>query len=204
MAYIKNIIFDLGGVLLNIDYHKTFTAFRELGVQHFEEMFTQFHVNELFEKLETGKIGEDDFYETIKTHIPQTISNEKVANAWNAMILDFRTETLVVLKTLSANHDLYLLSNTNSIHLKYFRKIFTRDTGQPLLDSYFNKAWYSHLIGLRKPDRDIYEYVLGDAAINAAETLFIDDTIDNINAAMELGIQTLHLKSGKTIEDLGL
>ena len=109
-----------------------------------------------------------------------------------------------VLKTLSANHNLYLLSNTNSIHLKYFQKIFTRDTGQSLLDGYFSKTWYSHVIGLRKPNKEIYEFVLQEKNLKAEETLFIDDTSDNINAAMELGIKTHLMLPHERIENIWL
>ena len=202
MAAIKNIIFDLGGVLLDLDYNKTFLAFREMGVENFEQMFTQFHVNELFEKLETGKISEDEFYETVKKLIPHPVSNEQVTKAWDAMMLDFRTGSLAVLEQLSKDHKLFLLSNTNSIHLKRFREIFTRDTGKPLLDKYFSKCWYSHIIGLRKPAKEVYEFVLQDENLIAAETFFIDDTIINIEAAKELGIKTHLMLPHERIGDI--
>jgi len=130
------------------------------------------------------------------------VSNKQLDAAWNAMILNFRTESLTALDELSKKYSLFLLSNTNSIHLKYFQQVFTRDTGKDMLDAYFNKAWYSHLVGLRKPGKEIYEFVLQDGNIVAEETLFIDDTIDNIKAAEEFGIKTHHLLSQEKIEDL--
>ncbi len=202
MAAIKNIIFDLGGVLLDLDYNKTFVAFEQLGVEKFEKMFTQFHVNELFEKQETGKISEAEFYERIKELIPHPVSNEQITRAWDAMMLDFRTGSLAVLEELSKDHKLFLLSNTNSIHLKRFCEIFTRDTGKPLLDQYFSKCWYSHIIGLRKPTKEVYEFVLQDEGLVAAETFFIDDTIINIEAAQKLGIKTHLMLPQERIEDI--
>ncbi|MFM6924415.1 MAG: HAD family phosphatase, partial [Ferruginibacter sp.] len=137
MAATKNIIFDLGGVLLDIDYQKTIDAFEKLGLKHFEAMFSQFKADELFEKLETGQISERDFYDAVKERTAIPLSDEEIDHAWNALILNFRTASLALLEQLSAGYKLYLLSNTNSIHLKYFKKLFTRQTCKPLLDAYF-------------------------------------------------------------------
>jgi putative hydrolase of the HAD superfamily len=200
MAATKNIIFDLGGVLLDIDYQQTINAFEKLGLQHFEAMFSQFKADALFEKLETGHVSETDFYEAIKERTTLALTNEEIDHAWNALILNFRTESLQLLEHLSANYKLYLLSNTNSIHLKYFKKLFTEETGKPLLDEYFIKAWYSNEVGLRKPGAQIFEYVLRDENLEAQETLFIDDTWINIEAAQKLGFKTHHLLPTERIE----
>jgi putative hydrolase of the HAD superfamily len=200
MAATKNIIFDLGGVLLDIDYQQTINAFEKLGLQHFEAMFSQFKADALFEKLETGHVSETDFYEAIKERTTLALTNEEIDHAWNALILNFRTGSLQLLEHLSANYKLYLLSNTNSIHLKFFKKLFTEETGKPLLDEYFIKAWYSNEVGLRKPGAQIFEYVLRDENLEAQETLFIDDTWINIEAAQKLGFKTHHLLPTERIE----
>ena len=204
MSGIKNIIFDLGGVLLDIDYNKTVSAFKEMGIERFEEMFSQLHADAVFEQIETGHISDQEFHERIRALIPGPSSNEIIDSAWNAMILRFPKEKLEFLEEISGRYKLFLLSNTNSIHLQYFRKIFTRDTGQPTLDSYFSKTWYSHLVGMRKPGKEIYEFVLQDGNLAASETLFIDDTQPNIEAAMQSGIKTHWLLPGERIEELGL
>ena len=95
---------------------------------------------------------------------------------------------------------MYLLSNTNSIHLKYFKKLFIKLTGKPLLDAYFNKAWYSNEVGLRKPGAAIFEFALKEENLVAAETLFIDDTLINIETAQKLGFKTHHLLPTERIE----
>ncbi len=200
MAATKNIIFDLGGVLLDIDYQKTITAFEKLGLKDFETMFSQFKADELFERLETGHISEEDFYASIKQRTNIPLTNKQIEEAWNALILNFRIDSLVFLEKLSANYKLYLLSNTNSIHLNYFNKLFTLQTGKPTLDKYFIKAWYSNKIGLRKPNQDIFEFVLQEENLQAAETLFIDDTFINIEAAQKLGFKTHHLLPIERIE----
>ena len=204
MNHLKNIIFDLGGVLLDIDYNKTISAFKKLGIENFDEMFSQFNANALFEKLERGHISENDFYTAIKTCIPEPVSNEMIEWAWNAMLLGFRKEKLDLLQSLVPRYKIFLLSNANVIHIRCFNKIFTKATGKPALNSYFSKTWYSYLVGLRKPGRDIYEFVLKDGNLLAAETLFIDDTPANIDTAKELGINTHLLLRGETIEQLGL
>jgi len=204
MAQTKNIIFDLGGVLLDIDFQKSIDAFEKLGLQHFEAMFSQFKADALFEKLETGHISEADFYAAIKERTEQPLSNEDIDQAWNALILNFRTESIDLLEKLSVNYQLYLVSNTNSIHLKYFKALFTKETGKPLLDAYFIKAWYSNEIGLRKPGAAIFEFVLQQENLKAEETLFIDDTGTNIETAKALGFKTHHLLPTERIEFLGL
>ena len=202
MIVTKNIIFDLGGVLLDIDYQKSITAFKNLGIENFEDMFSQFQADELFEKLETGSLNDVDFYSAIKKRTKAAITDEEIINAWNAMILNFRTQSLDVLEELSGKYRLFLLSNTNSIHLNYFQQLFTKETGKPFLDKYFSKTWYSHKVGLRKPGRKIFEFVLQDENLKAGETLFIDDSINNIKGAEELGIKTRLLKINERIEDI--
>jgi FMN phosphatase YigB (HAD superfamily) len=202
MAQTKNIIFDLGGVLLDLDFQRTIDAFEKLGVEGFENMFSQFKVDELFRKLETGHISEADFYEAVKKRTIQKLTEAEIDDAYNALILHFRTKSLASLEKLSADYKLYLLSNTNSIHLKYFKKLLTAQTGKPLLDAYFIKAWYSNEVGLRKPGAEIFEFVLKDENLVAPETLFIDDTYMNIETAQKLGFKTYLLLPSEKIEFL--
>lgn len=202
MAKLKNIIFDLGGVLLNIDYQKTKTSFEELGFTEFDKMYSQYSADMLFSNLETGKVSNDIFYDKLVQAGNGIVSKEQITKAWNAMLLDFRTGSLAFLEELSKKYQLYLLSNTNAIHLAAFNEIFTRETGKPSLDAYFTKAYYSQLVGLRKPNKDIFEFVLSDAGIEAEETLFIDDSYNNIETANEMGFKTHLLLAGEKVEEL--
>ncbi len=204
MEAIKNIIFDLGGVLLNIDYNKTADGFSKLGVEHFDDLFSQYTANDLFENFETGKISEDEFYDQMISYCAPGTTREQVCYAWDAMLLTYRSETLDIITTLRKNYKVFLLSNTNSIHITAFKKIFTRDTGMPSLDEYFDRAYYSHLIHYRKPYLDTYHYVLQDGNMEAHETLFIDDSIQNIEGAKIAGMQTHLLLPSKTIGDIDL
>ncbi len=202
MAKIKNLLFDLGGVLLNIDYNKTADAFKKLGVQQFDELYSQSGANHLFEALETGKISEDDFYKTILQYCYPSTNKEQLTTAWNAILLNFRIKSLHHLSELKNKYNIYLLSNTNSIHLKAFNKIFDEEIGNGHLDDYFIKAYYSHKIHLRKPYSSTYQFVLDDAGIYAEETLFIDDSIVNIEGAKKAGLAAHHLLAGQKIEDI--
>jgi glucose-1-phosphatase len=198
---IKNIIFDLGGVLIDIDYHKTINAFKQLGIAHFDTMYSQVTANDLFENLETGKINAEHFYDAIREEAKLNLTNDQIKTAWNAILLNFRPSSIAYLEQLANTHNLFLLSNTNSIHQQSFFKTFKSEFNKNLND-YFIKAYYSHEINLRKPYTTIYEFVLNDAKLNAAETLFIDDSKINIPAANEVGINTHLLLPTETIEEI--
>lgn len=202
MALLKNIILDLGGVLLNIDYHKTKNAFQYLGFEEFDKMYSQYSADAVFAQLETGVISNQVFYETMIQRSGGRISEPSITLAWNAMLLNFRTETLEFLEKLSEKYSLFLLSNTNAIHLAAFEEIFRAETGKDSLNNYFKKAYYSHEVGLRKPNEDIFEFVLADANIEASETLFIDDSYNNIETAGRLGFKTHLLLPGEKVETL--
>ena len=202
MNNIKNIILDLGNVLLDIDYNKTIEAFEALGFKNFKNNFSAYKMDTLFEDIETGKISEATFYESIKAMSQNPVSTLQIKTAWNALLLNFRIESLNYLEQISAKYNLYLLSNTNSIHLAACKEIFKNDTGKSSLDAYFIKAYYSNLIELRKPDKEVYAFILKDAGLVAAETLFIDDLANNIEGAKKLGINTHRLMPHERIEQL--
>lgn len=204
MEKIKNIIFDLGGVLLDIDYNLTRTAFEKAGVAHFDDMYSQASANQLFQKLETGKITEDNFYKELNHCTGMDLSREEIRNAWNAMLLSFRENSLSAVAELRDKYRLYLLSNTNFIHMDAFHKIYHSQSREIRFDDYFNKAFYSCEIGFRKPDAICYEWVIDHLKISPAETLFIDDSAQNVEAAKSAGMQIIHLTTGQKIEELEL
>ena len=199
---IKNVIFDLGGVLLNIDYNRTKDAFAALGFLKFEEMYNQYHSDGLFTRLETGQVTPEEFYQQILTHAPQGVTANDIHMAWNAMLLNFRKPTLAFIAELRKTRKVYLLSNTNAIHKAAFLKIIAEETGVKDFDACFTMAWYSHKIGMRKPDVATYQYVLKDAGIKAEETMFIDDSYNNVEGALAAGIRTHLLLLNEQIQDL--
>ena len=198
---VKNLIFDLGGVLLNLDFEKTFKAFTLLGVADFQTYFQQSHSNPLFERLEQGQVEPAGFYAEFRQATGLSVPDKAIADAWNAMLLDFRDASMEYLKGLQGRYRLFLLSNTNQIHLEAFREIYFRQYGNHGFDAHFEKTWYSHEIGLRKPNVQCYLEVLGQKALHPGETLFIDDTLINIHGAQKAGLHTIHLQKGETIEE---
>ncbi len=199
---LKNILFDMGNVLFSIDYKKTEDAFVELGYGNFSQMYSQFTADALFEKLETGKISTEDFYTKLIASHPEKITEQQITNAWNGMLLHWRMESLEFLKILAKKYKLYLLSNTNDIHLAAVNNMLKMETGKESIDDLFTTAYYSHKINLRKPNADIFEFLAKDAVINPQETLFIDDLENNIATAAQLGFKTHLLLEGETIEGL--
>jgi glucose-1-phosphatase len=202
MSVLKNIIFDLGAVLIDIDYKKTEKAFKQLGYYNFEEMYSQFTANEIFEKLETGKISNEDFYSTMISLNRNEVSPQQVKDAWNAILLGWRKNSVAFLKTVSKKYHIFLLSNTNAIHQEYFFKSLKQEIGLSNFNSFFTKAYYSHEINLRKPNADIFEFIAKDANILPDETLFIDDSHNNIKTARGLGFKTHLLLPTERIEHL--
>lgn len=199
---LKNILFDMGNVLFSIDYKKTEDAFVALGYGNFSEMYSQFTADDLFEKLETGNISTDEFYTKMIAAHPKEINEEQITTAWNGMLLHWRMESLAFLKTLAKDYNLYLLSNTNEIHLTAVNNLLLQQTGKESIDDLFTKAYYSHKINFRKPNKDVYEFIAKDAGIDPEETLFIDDLENNIEAAAQVGYKTHLLLANETIEGL--
>lgn len=204
MQPIKNIIFDLGGIFLNIHYQLTRDAFINLGIKNFDELFTQHHANDLFEDLETGKVSEFEFYDLFRNEAKINLSNEQIKTAWNALLGDFPIERLAWLEKIKQLYNIYLFSNTNQIHYDAFMKIYEQTTGKKDFNSYFIKAYYSQEMGLRKPYPESFMYIINEQNLLPEETLFIDDTIKNIEGAKSVGLQTIHLLAPQTVLDLDL
>lgn len=198
---IKHIIFDLGGVLLNIDYSLTENAFIEAGVTNFGELYSQMQQSDLFDRWETGRMTREEFIAAMQAASGTPLTEAQVLTAWNAMLLDFPVRRLQILQQLRLYYDLFLLSNTNEIHEEVFNNTLMNSHGIPNIGVFFDKVYMSHRVGLRKPMKEIFERVLGDNDLKPEHTLFIDDSPQHIATARELGIQTIYLEKGMTIED---
>ena len=203
MTAIKNILFDLGGVLYHVNYGLTIKAFEKLGIKNFHEHFSQQQQNSLFDRLETGKISDEGFIKEMKVLLPHC-TREEIINAWNALLIGIPQENIQLLKTLSKHYRLFLLSNTNSIHINRINKLLHKDYNLKSLDPLFDKVYLSHQIGMRKPNSETFEWVLKDAGILAQETLFIEDSIQHIVSANKVGIQTQLWGSNEPFKDFFL
>ncbi len=204
MQKIKNILFDLGGVFIDIEFAKTEKAFADLGLSNFQQFFSQHTASPLFEELETGKISPSDFYQLFRQQTHTNLSDEQIENAWNALLGTFPPERLQWLNEIKLRYKIYLYSNTNLIHYNAFQLIYQQCTGLKSFDDIFIKAHYSHELGLRKPYPQSFTKLLEIENLLPEETLFIDDTIGNIEGAKLAGLQTLLLQPPTTVLDLGL
>ena len=196
---IKNIIFDFGGVLLNIDYNLTIAGFKKLGLNHFEKYYSQAEQNDLFDKHETGNINPQEFREELKKQIINNCTDEEIDYAWNAMLLDLPKERLELLNSIRTKYRIFLLSNTNKIHHAAFSSSLKIKFNKDIFSDLFEKAYFSHEVKMRKPNAEIFEFVLNENNLKPEETLFIDDSIQHIEGAKKLGLQTIFLKKGESI-----
>ncbi|MCD6564487.1 MAG: HAD family phosphatase [Bacteroidales bacterium] len=199
---IRNIIFDLGGVLLELDVQKTFDAFGEIGLTK-EIMMKRYNKEEnFFLQFEKGQISANEFRASLRKMIGNFVSDEKIDYAWNEMLRGFRDDTIKLLSDLSGKYSLYLLSNTNEIHLPVYSEQFREISGGIDLQNYFIKSYFSHKIKSRKPEPESFGYVLRDAGIKPEETLFIDDFEENCITARETELVAHQFISGERLRDV--
>ena len=189
MKNTKAIIFDLGGVILDISYNETIKKFKEIGLTNIYTSHSQHH---LFNLLETGRIEEDEFLLKLQK-MTQNVSKEEIKFAWNSMILNLPDKNLKLLSLLKKKYKLFLLSNTNNIHINYFKDMI----GQKKWDMFsdvFEKIYFSHKIGVRKPDFLSFQIILDENKLDPQDVFFIDDSSQHINAAKKLEIACFQLK----------
>ena len=196
---ITTLIFDLGGVIVDLAPEETLNGFAQLANLPVNEILKMYSTQRAFNDYETGKIGEEEFRDLIRKMFQVKAADAEIDRCWNAMLVDLPKEKLQLLTRLKKHFTTIALSNTNSIHLNYINQVML---GGGNLDVYFHHAHYSHNIGLRKPDRAIYEYVLNTHSLAPEQTFFMDDNPDNIAAAHGLGIKTLQIEHPDRITDL--
>ncbi|MEQ8302159.1 MAG: HAD family phosphatase [Cyclobacteriaceae bacterium] len=199
---IKNIIFDLGGVIINLSEERTLQSFSNLSGWTVEDLREQILNGDLYKKLEKGMISPSDFRDGVRGLLNVDSPDGSIDEAMNAMLLDIPTARIDLLKNLGNRFRLFLLSNTNEIHFEAFNRIVKETTGEKSINIFFEKAYYSHLVHMRKPDVEIYELVVSENALDTSETLFLDDNAVNLKGAESLGIQTVHVNNSSIIFDL--
>jgi len=198
----KNILFDLGGVILDINIQATLKQFYELGFPAELMQYPDSMSTDVFFKYQTGKLDTEQFRNAIRESAGVDMSDQVFDEAWNAMLVRIPEERTALLKRLSERYPLYLLSNTSSLHVPVFEQMYIDSAGISM-HKVFRKIYYSHEIGWHKPDHEAWEYVIQDAGIKAEETLFLDDSIHNIKASQELGFQAIHIHERTNLMNLG-
>ena len=192
---IKNIVFDLGGVLVDLDFKAAINGLQQAGFANVKEQLQTLHQGGIFQKFELGEMSADEFRTAIRENSTVELTDEEVDKLWNAMLLEIPREKLELILDLRGKYMVYLLSNTNSIHWDYVCKNAFNYRGFRVKD-YFEETFLSYEMHLAKPDKAIFEKVLQDANLLPEETLFIDDSEANCKAAEEVGIHAHHYHIG--------
>jgi len=198
---IQNIIFDFGGVILNISHTKVENAFKALGVENFESLFNKATQSDLFQKFEIGRITAGEFRTDLKTLAGINVSDDSLDEAWNQIIGDYPPKRIELLRAIKKNYRLFLLSNTNIIHYEFYTEKFKSEFGFEF-QSLFNETFWSFRRGIRKPDISAFSDVIDSHGLVPEATLFIDDSDQNIIAAKKTGLRALHLHGDLEITDL--
>ncbi len=199
MAITKNLIFDLGNVLYDIDFVKMYKAFDELGIPNFENHFTLNKSDQIFFDLEKGLITEVEFCKGFNALYGLNLSDAQIIAAWNALLIGYRKESIDWIKANNDTYATFLYSNTNQIHYDFFIPQFEREIGGNF-ENLFKTPYFSHKMGQRKPDPASFQYILDKEGLIAGETLFIDDNEPNVIAAASVGMQVLYLQPGMRVE----
>ena len=197
---IKNIIFDIGGVIINLDTTATIKAFVDMGINDFATIYSQLSQTNLFDQFDKGLITENYFFNSIKNQFDLKKPLHDLEKAWNAMLLDFPKQRLDSLKKYKESHRTFLLSNTNETHIREFHRTLHQNYGMRDLDQFFEKVYFSCRVNMRKPDKEIFELVLKQNQLDPAETLFIDDTIHHVEGAKRVGLHAVLLKKDEEFE----
>jgi FMN phosphatase YigB (HAD superfamily) len=201
MQNIKNIIFDYGNVIFNIDFMKAQQAWNQLGINNAADFFGHKQQDQIFDKFDRGEVSAEEFrdYIRLKSGNPK-LTDEQINAAWNSMLLGIEPGNHELLLNLKGRYRTFLLSNINAIHYDHIMNYLKTDFDFDGNDHLFEKTYYSHLTGKRKPESRIFELVLNENNLKPAETLFIDDSPQHLAGAEKLGIQTFLMTKPDTIQ----
>lgn len=198
----ENIIFDLGGVIINLNIDNTFHNFSQIFKKDIKsEIFSDHEKYTFFRDFEVGKINDREFRGFIKDLADFPIEDQLIDEAWNAMLMEIPSDRIKWIYEATRKYNCVVLSNTNSIHVKYFEEFFNKATPFGYPKDIFQKLYYSHEIGERKPNYSAFEYVLNDACFDPKKTVLFDDLKENLGAAAKLGIQPEYVERNKLRKD---
>ena len=186
---------------MDIDVKQTMNAFSKLGLKNIHEYFGHGFAASFFSDHEAGRISDEDFLQEIKNLLHEEVSHEQLVDAWNALLLEFPPDRIILLKELKSKYRLFLYSNTNAIHYSKFSEIY-RKTFSGELEDLFEKAYFSHVLGHRKPEITGFELIIAENGLNPKTTLFVDDALINVEGAIKAGLKGLYLPSGFYITDI--
>ncbi len=193
MQKIKTIIFDLGGVIINLYVEKTISAFAQLSGLSEKEVEKAYLSADVFRQYEKGMISNAEFRESLRDKFNLKANDAEIDKAWNAMLGEIPNDRIESIKSLKQNYKCIVLSNTNAIHATAFHEILSNSFSYQHLSDLFHEVYFSHDLNQRKPDQEIYQNVLSLSQTEATEALFMDDGQINLDSASKLGIHTLQI-----------
>ncbi len=202
MQNIKNIIFDYGNVIFLLDFQQLKEGWNRISISGPDAFFSHGVQHPIFDQFDKGHISEVEFRNFIREKSGKAdLTDEEIDAAWNSLLLGVADGTHEVLAGLNQKYRTFLLSNINPIHYNFIMNYLKTEFGFENNDHLFEKTYYSHFVGLRKPDQAIFKKVLSENGLKAEETLFIDDIAENLEPAKALGLQTYLMKAPDTIQD---
>ncbi len=188
MKKIKNIILDYGNVIFMIDFARSQHAFSQLGVSNVNDVFAHHGQIKIFDDFDRGLISAAEFRQSVRELTGNlALTDEQIDTAWNALLIGVPPGKHEILTALKEKYRTFLLSNNNEIHYKYCMEHIQAVYGIPDNSVFFEHAYYSHLMGKRKPNADIFEQVITEQEIVPSETLFVDDSPQHLQTAEKLG-----------------
>jgi glucose-1-phosphatase len=199
---IKNIIFDFGGVIIDIDFWLSINSFVKLGAKNFNEVYSQSQQSGIFDELDKGTINIDEFCSEMKRYLPNNVSKQQIIDAWNAILVGIPEYRIRLLEKIKSHYRIFLLSNTNIIHYPEYTKELQNKYGYQDLSELFEKVYLSFEVKMRKPDKAFFKIVLDENGLIPNETLFIDDSEQNLPPASGLGMKTFFLQKGMDVNEL--
>lgn len=200
MQNIKNIIFDYGNVIFRIDFQRAQQAFINLGIKNVATFFSHSGHHPIFNQFEIGAISSAEFRQAIRDIADHpSLTDTDIDDAWNSLLIGVPEGNHEALLASKAQYRTFLLSNNNEIHYNWILDYLKREFAIDSNGIFFEMDYYSHLLGMRKPNRDIFEFVLNKHELNVSETLFIDDSPQHVKTATELGLRTHLLLPSETL-----
>jgi len=199
---LSTIIFDLGGVLIDLDTSRSVKTFALLSGLSEKEVYSKFLDDGWSYAFEKGEIDSATFRNEVRKSLGIEVSDNQIDQAWNEMLLDIPYARLKMVADLRNKYQLFVLSNTNAIHIEAFNRKVAVSTNGGIITDYFDKVYYSNELGMRKPDTEIFAHVIAANNLNPQQTLFIDDMENNIIGAQSVGLRTVHLSNQDYLTEL--
>lgn len=197
----KAVIFDFGNVIINIELQRIYNTFAKFTSKTPTYIEKRLEEDQIFRRYESGQFNDEEFREVIRQTLGFPLSDKEIDTSWNAILLDIPTDRIELIKKIRQKFPIYLLSNTNNIHIEASNLYLKKQHSIENLDSLFDKVFLSYKMGMWKPDVEIYHSVLKQINLQAHEALFLDDNLKNIESAKAIGMQTILVEPPTSITE---